>query len=460
LVIDADKEDTTMHIPDAKWQARVIEILQDLIRIDTTNPPGNETAAAQYLARLLTPAGIETEIIESAPGRGNLIARLRGSGAAKPMMLMGHLDVVAADPGEWTHPPFGGDIHDGFVWGRGSTDMKQMIAISAVILLALAERETPLTRDLLLVASADEEHGGRQGMGWLSHERPLLFRDVECAINEGGGTPFRIGEHTFFTCQTAEKGVCRSIWIAYAKGGHGAYPREDLATMSLVRALSRLGDGHLGGQVSDTMGRTLVLVAQATSDHAARRVEKLLSKNKIEAALETAGFPGEDLGRHRPLFYDTASLTGLCAGDPQSINVIPPSATAYVDGRILPGQNSEGFLELLRQVGGQEVQIELYNGQYSPGLESPTDAPIIRTIRQVVAEHHPGAQTVPWMCAGSTDAKHLIPMGVPVYGFVPGKPFPQGMEGAGAHAVDERLWLESLEFGLDVLYDIIYRFCA
>ncbi|MBC7235443.1 MAG: M20/M25/M40 family metallo-hydrolase [Chloroflexi bacterium] len=444
-----------------KWRSRVLEILQELIRIDTVNPPGNETKAARYLRTLLTSAGVEAQIIESAPGRGNLIARLRGSGGARPLMLMGHLDVVAADPAEWSHPPFAAEIHDGFIWGRGSTDMKQMVAISTVILLALAEQvghDRSLKRDVVLLATADEEHGGRQGMGWLVRERREWF-DVACAINEGGGTPLRVGGRLFFTCQTAEKGVCRTVWVAQSKGGHGAYPREDMASLKLARAVARLGDGHLSGRVTETMSRALSIIARATSEQATRRVEKLLTKGKVEAALQAAGFAQEDLGRYRALFYDTASLTVLRAGDPQSINVIPPTATAYVDGRLLPGQTQAGFLELLRTRGGDEVSIEPYNNQFSPGLESSGDAPIVEIMGEVIAECCPGAAVVPWMCAGSTDAKHLVPIGVPVYGFIPAKPFPDGVEGAGAHAVDERLWLESLYFGLDVLYEVVYRFC-
>ena len=180
-----------MKLTDKRYQGLVREILRDLVCIDTTNPPGNEIAAAKYLAQRLGPAGIETEILESAPGRGNLIARLRGTGQAKPLVLMGHLDVVAADPAHWTHPPFAAEIHDGFMWGRGTTDMKQTIAISAVILLALAESGISLNRDIVLMATADEEHGGTMGMGWLVRERPELF-DVDCAINEGGGNAISV----------------------------------------------------------------------------------------------------------------------------------------------------------------------------------------------------------------------------------------------------------------------------
>ena len=448
-----------MELPDLGLGAQIVDVLGDLVRIDTRNPPGNEIEAVRYLADLLEPAGIETQIVESAPGRGNLIARLRGTGDAKPLMFMGHLDVVDADPSEWTYPPFAAEIHDGFMWGRGTTDMKQMVAVSAIVLLALARMGRPLKRDVLLLATADEERGGRMGIGWLAKTRPELF-DVACAINEGGGAALQVDGRLYYTCQSAEKGVCRSVWTARAEGGHGSRPRAEISTLKLSRALSRLGDGHLEGRTLDTMRAALRTIALARSEQTASRVEALLDRGHIEKALAATGFDKRGIERLRSLFYDTASVTGLSAGDPQSINVIPLTATAYVDGRILPGQTSAGYMDLLRARAGDDVGIDLYKGQFSPGLESPTDAPIVRTIAQVVAERYDGAQVVPWMCAGATDAKHLVPLGVPVYGFVPTLPLPEGVEGAGAHANDERLWLESLPDTLAILYDVAYRFCT
>jgi acetylornithine deacetylase/succinyl-diaminopimelate desuccinylase-like protein len=374
-------------------------------------------------------------------------------------MLMGHLDVVEADADLWTYPPFGGEIHDGFIWGRGATDMKQMLAVSAVILLALAEAKVPLKRDVLLVASADEEHGGTMGMRWLTREMPDLF-DVAGAINEGGGGALEVGGKTYYACQSAEKGLCRTVWTARGSGGHASHPHADISTVTLCRALARLGDGHLQGRIIPTMREALLTIASSESNQAAARVEQMLSQGRIEDAMGAAGFDGHAIERHRPLFYDTVSVTGLQAGDPRSINVIPPTARAYTDARILPGQNKAGLLETLRDLAGDSIEIEVYERQYSPGLESSLDSPIFETIAEVVCERCDGARVIPWQCAGSTDAKHLIPIGVPVYGFVPSQPLPEGIEGRGAHATDERLWLKNLDFALTILYDIVYRFCA
>ncbi len=438
---------------------RVVDVLRHLVRIDTTNPPGNEIEAARYLARLLNPAGIETRIVEPAPGRGNLIARLRSAGQGKPLLLMGHLDVVSANAREWRYPPFAAEIHDGFIWGRGTTDMKDMIAISATIMLALASMKRALKRDIVLMATADEEHGGRYGMAWLAERMPEIL-DVACALNEGGGNAIKVGDRSFYAYQSAEKGLCRTVWTARAKGGHGSHPRQNIATSKLCQALCRLGDGYLQGKAIATMRTSVHTIAATQSPQAAERACQLLGQGHIEEALTTAGFDNEGIDHYRPLFYDTASITGLRAGDPQSINVIPATATAYVDGRILPGQTRDGFLKLLRQAAGDEVEIEVYQEQYGMGLESHGNTPIVDIMAAVIAERCNGAQVIPWQCAGATDARHVIPLGVPVYGFVPARPLPEGIEDAGAHADNERLWIENLTFALDVLYDIVYRFCT
>lgn len=447
-----------MELPPGPYRQQVVEVLRDLIRIDTTNPPGRETACARYLAELLRPAGVEARIIEPAPGRGNLVARLRGSGEYRPIVLMGHTDVVAANPEEWLHPPFGAEIHDGFLWGRGATDMKQMVAACAVLMLALAASGLPLKRDVLLLATADEEHGGRMGMGWLAQNMPELV-DAECAINEGGGGATSVAGHLFYTCQTAEKGLCRTVVTARADGRHASQPRRDIATLKLARALCRLGDGYLRPSAIATMGKALHAIASGQSPYAAQRVDALLEQARVDEAMVAAGLDAEGVRRLRPLFYDTAAVTGLAAGDPESINVIPANAQAYIDGRILPGQTRQGFLQLLGNHLGNDVELEVFREQYSPGLESPFDAPIFRVIEEVVAERCEGATVIPWQCAGSTDAKHLIPRGLPVFGFIPARPLPPGMAEAGAHANNERIWLDNVPFALEVLYDIVARFC-
>ncbi len=448
-----------MRLPNEPCAGQAVDVLRALVRFDTSNPPGNETPAARYLADLLGPAGVETEVVEAAPGRGNLIARLRGDGSAPPLLLMGHLDVVTADPLEWQHPPFAAEVHDGYVWGRGTTDMKNMVAACATVLLALAENAAPLRRDVLFLATADEEHGGRLGMGWLTRQRPELFR-VACALNEGGGEALRAGNRTFWTCQTAEKGICRTVWTAHGPAGHASRPRADIATATLSRAIAALGDGHLTCRISGTMATALGIMAEEISAERAEEVAAHLAAGRAEEALRAAGFDERGIEQARSLLYDTVSVTGLRSGDPESINVIAPTAVAYADGRLLPGQTDRDLLAAIRARTRNGLDVAIYRQQYSPALESPADHPILRTISGVIAERCGGARVVPWMTAGSTDAKHLVPLGVPVYGFVPAPYLADGAEGGGSHAVDERLWLEGLGFTVQVLYDVVYRFCC
>jgi acetylornithine deacetylase/succinyl-diaminopimelate desuccinylase-like protein len=350
-------------------------MLRDLVRIDTTNPPGNEIAAALYLRDRLAPSGVACEVVESAPGRGNLIARLRGAGQDKPLALLGHLDVVPADPADWTYPPFAAEIHDGYLWGRGSTDMKHMIALSAAILLSLAESAKPLRRDVLLLATADEERGGRMGVGWLAKNRPEAF-DVDCVLNEGGGNPVQVGGKLFFTCQSAEKGLCRTAWTARAAGGHASRPRRDIATAKLARAVARSMMATWVGAPSPPCAKR----SRSSPVHAHRRPRRKPRRCSTRARSRTPcaspGSTSKGLDHYRALFYDTVAVTGLRAGDPQAINVIAPTAVAYADGRVLPGQTQEGFFELLRQRLGDEVEVAPYNGGFSAGMESRTDHPI------------------------------------------------------------------------------------
>ncbi|MDE3090281.1 MAG: M20/M25/M40 family metallo-hydrolase, partial [Chloroflexota bacterium] len=215
--------------------------LQDLIRIDTTNPPGNETKAAEYLAAVFKREGIEPTILESAPGRGNLVARLKGDGRAAPLLLMVHIDVVPAEADQWTHPPFGGDIADGYLWGRGTLDTKELAAMELMAMLLL-KRDTarkPLARDIIFMANADEEAGGRLGAGWMVKEHPDLIR-AEYAINAGGGFGLDILGQRFFTCQVAEKGTARFAMRTRGRPGHGSQPHRDNSVLKLADAIQRI----------------------------------------------------------------------------------------------------------------------------------------------------------------------------------------------------------------------------
>ena len=213
--------------------------LRDLLRLDTRNPPGNETQAAQYLREVLQREGIDSEIVGPSPDRGTLIARLRGDGSAPPLLLMSHTDVVAVEPEKWTHPPFAADIADDFIYGRGALDMKHMVTMELMTMLLLKRLHVPLKRDVIYMAAADEEVGGEQGAGWVVQHHPQLIA-AEYALNEGGGNAFEIKGRRYYKVQTAEKGSARFRLRTTGKPGHGSVPHADNAVLKLAEAISRL----------------------------------------------------------------------------------------------------------------------------------------------------------------------------------------------------------------------------
>ncbi len=212
--------------------------LQELIRIDTTNPPGNETAAAEYIAGVFKREGIDSTILESAPGRGNIVARLKGDGRAAPLMLMFHLDVVPVEADKWQHPPFSGDIADGYLWGRGTLDTKELGAMELMTMLLLKREGKLLARDIIFMANADEEAGGHLGAGWMVKEHPDLIQ-AEYAINEGAGFGVDLLGHRFFTCQTGEKGTARFSLRARGRPGHASQPHPDNAVLKVADAIQK-----------------------------------------------------------------------------------------------------------------------------------------------------------------------------------------------------------------------------
>ena len=436
-------------------QDQVTDVLGNLVRFNTSNPPGNETPAAEYLAGILRREGLQPEVVESAPGRGSVIARVRGSGAAPPLILLSHLDVVPAEVDKWKHDPFGGDIVDGYVWGRGTVDCKGLTAIELMALLSLVRQNVPLKRDIIFAATADEETGGAAGPGWIIANRPALLDGAWC-INEGGGDAFSLAGKTVFTCQTAEKGSSGFKVIARGPAGHASVPLPDNSVILLSRAMQRLGEASLPLHSTSTMLRCLGQIASLLGGDLS--VDALLRLADDRTAL--AGVLGS-----RPLantvyamLHNTLSPTMLKAGE--RLNVIPSVAEGWIDGRILPGQNQESFrAEILGALGDLPVEIEFLR-KPALALESPPEGELFDTICEVIAAHEPAAPVVPILLTGGTDAKHLAPAGVRVYGFWPMREDPQARLMEMAHNHDERISLANLRFGVHVLYHVIKQFCA
>lgn len=433
----------------------VVGFLRDLIRYDTTNPPGNEILCANYIADVLKREGIDAVVTESEPTRGNVTARLKGGGAPA-LMLLGHTDVVTAEPDKWSRDPFGGDLHRGYVWGRGALDMKNMVAAELMVFLLLKRQGVRLNRDVIYAATADEEAGrGNHGIGWLIDHHPDQV-DAKYVLTEGGGGDFDVNGNRFYTCQTGQKGIFRFRLIAKGQPGHGSRPHDDNAVIELSRALDALGSAKWPMHPSKTLRAFLEGIAETQDAEIAQQLRDVFDGSA--EALQNLPLAPDLIASLRALLHNTVSPTVLAAG--RAINVIPAEATAWIDGRLAPGQTDASFEAEIRSHVGDE--IDLIVDQYSPPLEASTNSPLYRAIVQVMAERDPDAVVLPALMTGGTDAKHICPRwpDVQVYGFMPHRQAPGEEEMNLIHGHDERVSVENLAFATRVLYDIVTRFCG
>lgn len=429
-----------------------LDLCQQLIRINTVNPPGNERPAADLLAEELSAAGLEPTVLESAPGRANVVARLKGTGELPPLLLTAHLDVVEADAAHWKYPPFSGVIEEGCLWGRGAIDMKNMAAMSVALITRLAREGITPKRDLIFAGVADEEAGCAQGSLWLVDTHPELVR-AEFALGEGGGFNLRLGSKNYFTVQVAEKGFCWVKATVRGEPGHGSMPREDSAIYKLSAALDRLGKQGMPRRMTAVV-RDFIDALAAEQPLLVRPVlKKLLSPQWAPHVLKK--LPDQGVARALlALLGNTASPTIVRAGN--KANVIPGSAEVVIDGRTLPGQTSADFLRELQAVLGDEFELEIMR-ELPPVVTEPRRSTLYDAIMDVMAEVEPDAPVVPYMLPGFTDAKAFTQLGAKWYGFAPVK-LPPGMKFAEMfHGHNERVPVDGLKWGVDVLARIVGR---
>jgi acetylornithine deacetylase/succinyl-diaminopimelate desuccinylase-like protein len=426
-----------------------IRHLQELIRIDTTNPPGNEMAAAEYIAGVLRDEGYEPVVLEASPGRGNVVARYEGSGRGEPLLIYGHTDVVTAEPQRWSHDPFSGDVADGCIWGRGALDMKSLVAQELMTMLLLKRNGVRLGRDVIFAATADEEAGGHAGIGFLVDKHRDLIQ-AEYGLSEGGGMTTFLAGKPYYDIRCAEKGACRFHLIARGHPGHGSIPRPETAISRLADGVTKLVDTPLPFRSTPTLEAFFPSMAAALGLPAGER--KLTEENLKKVAQLLPPTLAQYL---HAVTHDTAVPTGLRAG--QKINVIPGEAIAWVDGRYLPGQTTEGFLNEVREVVGSGFEIEVV--EESHPLEDPPGDPLYETIVSVMRRHAPEAPVVPLMLSGATDAKHVSRMGTNCLGFGPVRVDDDFPAEQLIHAHDERIPIEGYVWGLQVLYEVVTEFC-
>ncbi|MFC0037320.1 M20/M25/M40 family metallo-hydrolase [Actinomadura rayongensis] len=419
----------------------VVQFCQELIRIDTSNPGDNsgpgERVAAEYVAEKLADVGVEAQLFESHPGRTSLVARIEGEDRSRDALLLhGHLDVVPAKAADWTRDPFGGEIADGCVWGRGAVDMKDMDAmILAVVRDRMRSGRRP-PRDIVLAFLADEEAGGAWGAKWLVQEHPELFEGVGEAVGEVGGFSLTVpGDKRMYLIETAEKGIAWMNLTAKGTAGHGSMVHPDNAVTALAAAVGRLGQHEFPIRLTKTV--------RAFLERACLAYGVEFDPDDPEKALADLGPLARMIGA---TLRNTINPTRLDAG--YKTNVIPQEATAQVDGRFLPGHEDEFFATVDGLLGPGVERDFVYHDQ---ALETDYEGALVAAMEEALLGEDPDALPVPYCLSGGTDAKHFAKLGIRCFGFAPLR-LPPDLDFSGMfHGVDERVPVDGLRFGARVL---------
>jgi len=412
--------------------------LQDFIRVDTINPPGNETRAVEFIGNILDEEGIDYQTAESVPGRGNLWARLEG-GDEPALILLQHTDVVPADPAYWTTDPLSGEIRNGYVWGRGALDMKGTGISQLATFVSLHRAGIALNRDVILIATADEEAGGLFGAGWLIENHPEIFEGAGLLINEGGG-----GEDTdkgrVFSVEVTQK---VPVWLrltAVDEPGHGSMPNATSSVTRIVDALSIIKANPSPPRIVPAVDAMFQSLAQSAAPEWADAYANM------PAAVKEPGFMSK-LQEHSAFLHaltrDACSITRFEASN--KINVVPPEAWAEIDCRILPDKPSDVFVDEMRElINATGVEISVIMA-FTPAVSS-TNTPLYRAIESVTAERHPGSRVMPYVESGFTDSHFTRDLGIASYGFDPIVVDPQ--EWSRIHGNDERVSVDAFKRGV------------
>jgi acetylornithine deacetylase/succinyl-diaminopimelate desuccinylase-like protein len=413
------------------------DLLSRLIRVDTTNPPGNETAAAELLREYLDASGVECELYARVPERANLVARIRGNGGAPSLLLLSHTDVVLADPAEWSVPPFSGEIRDGEVWGRGALDMKGQVAAAAVAIATLAREGFSPAGDLIFAATADEEVGAGFGLQWLCEEHPESVR-CDYAVNEGAGDRLELGGTPYYLCSAAEKMSAPFRIRVHGRSGHASMPGiADNALVKAAHLIERLVSYRPEAQVQPEV-EAFVRAVLGEVPSAGSIASRMRALDRATGELVEA------------LLAPTFSPTIISAS--QKRNVIPALCDVVVDCRLLPGQHPAAVEPLVRAVLGGNVEYDLEWLEAHGGTRSPLDTPLWDAVAEFVAASEPGARAVPICTAGFTDSHWLREaFGTVAYGFFPTRTMPADVAAQLIHSADERVPLEDLELGVEWL---------
>ena len=420
--------------------AEITSTLRDYLRIDTSNPPGNEQAAAEYLAPILEAEGYECEYIEAGPGRVSMRTRLTGTGDERPLMLLNHTDVVPVQTEFWDVDPFAAVEKDGMLWGRGALDMKGMGTLELLVMLLLKRLNLTPNRDIIFLAVADEEAGSAYGMEWLDRNERGWITEPEFALNEGGmGALNMLGANRpVFACSPSEKSP---LWLklrAEGQPGHGSTPHGDNAVERLIRALYAVQNWDR---------------AVTVQPHTAEALQRMRDANAWAGSAPSVNRLCQTYPAFAAVTRDTISNTGATSGIKH--NVIPADAEATLDCRLLPGESYDDFIKNMRDViDDDKVEVEVVFGSMGPSSSFETE--MVGVIEDVVREQVEGALVVPSTCVGFTDSRVLRRHGVHSYGFVP--TLMDASLAAGVHGHNERTPIEGLNTGIQILFEVVRRF--
>jgi acetylornithine deacetylase/succinyl-diaminopimelate desuccinylase-like protein len=441
---------------EVKWEeayGEALNHLKNLIRIETVNPPGNEKAAAEYLAEALRKEGLAPELLESAPGRANMVCRIKGDGTKAPLLLHGHLDVVPVERDKWSCDPFAAVEKDGWLYGRGAIDMKNMVAMSLMCVVLLKRAGAALKRDLIFCAVADEEAGGQFGSQFMVETQADKVR-AEYAVGELGGFSMAQDGTRFYLVQVAERGLAWLKVRTQGEPGHGSIPNPNSALVKAAAIASTLGRKRLPHHNVEAVIRFVEALAGRLKFPKNRVFKMLLSRGVSDLILDRV-LPNKDVAQaFGAMLHNTANPTVIRAGE--KTNVIPSVAELELDGRVLPGFTTDDLIGEIRKLIGDEAEIKVMR-ELTPTV-APIDDPLFALMTGVIERRDPGAVVVPYLLTGFSDATHWKKLGAKCYGFSPFKlPDDTTIRDLGAHGHDERIPLAGFRFGLEALFEAVAR---
>ena len=429
----------------------VVELTQDLIRLDTSNPPGHERAAIEHLAGVLADAGIPSSMFALDPARPNLIAHVPGRGTAPGLLLHGHVDVVPTAGQTWRHPPFSAAVIDGELWGRGALDMKSALAQMAVAFITAATAESAPAGDLVFAAFSDEEAGSEYGARFMIEQHAELFDDVQYALGELGGISTHIAGHRFYPIQVSEKQWCVLRLTVRGRSGHGSVPVRGEAMARLGELLTRLDGDRLPVHLTAITRQTFAGIADSLDAQHALPFQTLLDPARADGVLEQGG---RAMGLFDAALHNTVTPTML-SGSPR-VDAIPGAVTVDLDGRILPGFAPVDLVNELQELCGPDVEIEVI--ETHPPARSDPDMSLFPTMQAALRDVDPYAVAVPLLLPGVTDGRFLSQLGIQCYGYTPLRLPPGFPLGELIHSANERIPVDALRFGAAVLTRMLQRY--